>query len=308
MPMRAARGEWRFSATNRSTNAKAGAMLRRIIAAATAGALALAVASPASAYWEYGHQTVAEIAMANVTPATRAHVLALLRQSALLDTPTCPAATPAEAAVWADCIKTLGDRFKPTFSWHYTDVELCQPFDIKSACKDGDCAVDQIEKDVALLKSGRGTAKERVTALVFLIHIVGDIHQPLHSSDDHDMGGNKVAAAYGIYEPAHFNLHSIWDGPLAERAITSGPSLIRRYSPAVRKREQAGSVVDWVHQSWEIAKNDVYPSVMGDKACSDEPTHVTMDEATIEKEVPIARLQVQRGGLRLAKLLNEALG
>ena len=283
-------------------------MLRRIIAASTAVALTLAVASPAFAYWEYGHQTIAEIAMANIKPTTRAHILALLKHSAELQTPECPAATPAEAAVWPDCVKKLGDRFKPTFSWHYTDVQICEPFDLKSACKDGDCAVDQIEKDVALLKSGKGSTKERLTALVFLIHIVGDIHQPLHSSDDNDMGGNKVAASYGIYSPPHFNLHSIWDGPLAERAITSGPSLIRRYSPKMKEQLQAGTVVDWTRQSWEIAKRNVYPSVMGDKACTDEPAHVTMDEATIEKEVPVARLQVKRGGLRLAKLLDQALG
>ena len=126
-------------------------MLRRIIAASTAFALTLAFAAPASAYWEYGHQTVAEIAMANVKPATRAHVLALLRQSAVLDTPECAAATPAEAAVWADCVKKLGDRFKNTFAWHYQDVEICEPFDLKSACKDGNCAAAQIEKDVKLL-------------------------------------------------------------------------------------------------------------------------------------------------------------
>jgi len=283
-------------------------MIRRIFSAAASLALGLVVASPALGYWEFGHQTVAEIAMANIKPRTRAHVLALLRRSTLLDTPTCPAATPAEASVWPDCVKTLGARFKNTFSWHYTDIEICAPFDLKSACKDGNCAYAQIEKDVALLKSGKGSPKQRLTALVFLIHLVGDIHQPLHSSDNHDAGGNKVSAAYGIYAPPHFNLHSIWDGTLAERAITSGPSLIRRYPPAVKRKLQAGTVADWTRQSWEIAKRDVYPSVMGDKACGDEPSHVTIDEPTIEKEVPIARLQVERGGLRLAKLLDEALG
>lgn len=283
-------------------------MLRRIIAASAALALTVAVASPATAYWEYGHETVAEIAMVNVKPTTRAHVLALLRHSAMLDTPECPSATPTEASVWPDCVKKLGDRFKSTFSWHYQDVEICQPFDLKSACKDGNCAAAQIEKDVALLKSGKGTTKDRLTALIFLIHLVGDIHQPLHAGEDHDAGGNKVAATYGIYSAPHFNLHSIWDGPLAERAITTGPSLIRRYPSAVKKALQAGTVTDWSHQSWEIAQKDVYASVMNGQPCGPEPSRVAMDEATIEKEVPIARLQVKRGGLRLAKLLDQALG
>jgi len=283
-------------------------MLRRLVAIAVGTALSVAVASPALAYWEFGHETVAGIAMANVRPATRAHVLALLRHSAELDTPECPAATPEQAAVWPDCVKKLGDRFKNTFSWHYTDIEICQPFDIKSACKDGNCAAAQIDKDVKLLESGKGSTRDRLTALVFLIHLVGDIHQPLHSSDNHDAGGNKVAASYGIYAPPHFNLHSIWDGPLAERAITSGPSLIRRYPAAQKKSVQAGTVTDWIHQSWQIAQRDVYGSVMNGQPCGPEPAKVAMDEAMIEKEVPIARLQVERGGLRLARLLDRALG
>lgn len=283
-------------------------MLRRIIAVTSALALTVAVASPALAYWEYGHETVAEIAMANVKPKTRAHVLALLNRSSLLDTPECPASTPAEAAVWPDCVKKLGDRFKNTFSWHYQDVEICQPFDLKSACKDGDCAAAQIEKDVKLLESGKGSTKERLTALVFLIHLVGDIHQPLHAGEDHDAGGNKVSASYGIYAPPKLNLHMIWDGLLAERAITSGPSLVRRYPTAVKTAIQAGTVTDWSRQSWEIAQKSVYASVMDGQPCGAEPSHVTMDEATIEKEVPVTRLQVKRGGLRLAKLLDQALG
>jgi hypothetical protein len=286
---------------------KAADMIRRFIAVTAAVALTSTVVSPALAYWEFGHQTVARIAMANIKPATRAHVLALLRQSALLDTPECAASTPAEAAVWPDCVKKLGDRFKATFSWHYQDVEICQPFDLKAACKDGNCAAAQIEKDVKLLKSGNGTTEQRLTALIFLIHLVGDIHQPLHAGEDHDAGGNKVSASYGIYAPQHFNLHSIWDGPLAERAITTGPSLIRRYSAAEKAPLQAGTVTDWSRQSWEIAQRDVYASVMNGQPCGPEPSHVTMDEATIEKEVPIARLQVKRAGLRLAKLLDQAL-
>jgi hypothetical protein len=76
----------------------------------------------------------------------------------------------------------------------------------------------------------------------------------------------------------------------------------------VRETIQAGTVTDWSRQSWEIAQKSVYASVMNGQPCGPEPSHVAMDEATIEKEVPVARLQVKRGGLRLAKLLDRALG
>lgn len=280
--------------------------MRRLIPTAIAAlALTLAITSPAFGYWAFGHETIARIAMANVTPTTRARVLALLKHSALLDTPTCPAATPAQAAVWPDCIKTLGDRFRYTFAWHYQDVEICRPFTLKPACKHGNCVSAQIERDAKILKNRTGSTRGQVQALAFLLHFVGDLHQPLHAGEDHDAGGNDVAASYAGYSPPHFNLHSIWDGPLAARAINTGPSLIRRYPAGEKATLQAGTVTDWSRQSWRIAQTQVYASVMHGKPCGPEPARVTMNEKTIEKEVPIARLQIKRAGLRLAKMLDD---
>ncbi|MFN3435984.1 MAG: S1/P1 nuclease, partial [Sphingomonas sp.] len=113
---------------------------------------------------------------------------------------------------------------------------------------------------------------------------------------------------YGSYSPKRFNLHSIWDGTLAERAITSGPSLVRRYPAAERRRIAAGDVTDWSRESWQVAHDTVYASALGGDPCSPSPAKVTLDAATIERIVPVARLEVERGGLRLAKLLDQALG
>jgi len=287
--------------------------MSRILPALAAVALA-ATASPAAAYWEYGHQTVAEIARANVRPQTRIAIERLLRQStALLDTPTCPTRTIEEASVWADCIKTIktpdGKRpYDYAFAWHFQDVNICKPFDLVEPCKDGKCVSAQIERDVKLLKDKRTPAKDRVQALVFLIHFVGDLHQPLHAGEKDDKGGNDVGATYGIYAPPRFNLHSVWDGPLAERAITTGPSLVRRYPAAVRSRIAAGTVTDWSRESWLVAHDSVYTSALGGDPCAPNPAHVTLDDATIDRLVPVAKLQVERGGLRLAKLLDQALG
>lgn len=277
-----------------------------------AALLAVTVAAPASAYWEYGHQTIARIADANVRPKTRAAIRALLAHSDLLDTPTCKAATIADASVWPDCIKTIrGADGKPTFgyayNWHFQDVSICRPFDLTVPCKDGNCVSAQITRDVALLKDRRAPLKDRVQALAFLIHFVGDLHQPLHAGEKDDKGGNDVKAAYGTYAPTRLNLHSIWDGYLAERAISTGPSLVRRYPAAVRAQVAAGTVIDWSRESQQVAHDSVYASVMSDP-CAPTPARVTLDEATIEKLVPVARLEVERGGLRLAKLLDEALG
>src|SRR5438128_6126808 len=95
------------------------------------------VASPAQAWWDYGHRTVAEIAYREVRPSTRAAIDRMLRQSALLDTPTCPARTMADASVWADCVKALGERFSYAYSWHFQDVDICRPFDLRGPCANG---------------------------------------------------------------------------------------------------------------------------------------------------------------------------
>ncbi len=278
-----------------------------------AGTAMLGAAAPTQAYWEYGHQTIAQIAEANVTPRTRAAIHRLLARSALLDTPSCPARTIEDASVWADCVKPLKGadgkrRFDYAYNWHFQNVDVCAPFSLMPACKDGDCVSAQIDRDVGILKNRRSTSKQRVEALVFLIHFVGDLHQPLHAGDRADKGGNEVAARYGIYAPKRFNLHSIWDGPLAERAITSGPSLVRRFPAAERRRIAAGTVTDWSREAWEVSRRYVYASAAGGDACAAPIKSTTLDDATIARLVPIARLEVERGGLRLAKLLDAALG
>ena len=274
---------------------------------------ALFAASPAQAYWEYGHQTIAQIAMANVTPRTRTAVTRLLAKTPLLDTPECPATTIEGASTWADCVKPLKNadgkpRFGYAYGWHFQDVNICRPFTLEEACKDGNCVSAQITRDVAILKDTRASDKDRAQALVFLIHFVGDLHQPLHAGEKDDQGGNKVAAAYGIYSPRRFNLHSVWDGTLAERAITSGPGLVRRYPAATRARIAKGDVTDWSRESWQVAHDSVYASALGGDPCAPSPAKVTLSNATIDTLVPVARLEVERGGLRLAKLLDAALG
>ena len=275
---------------------------------ALAALLALALSTPASAYWEYGHETVASIAYRNVAPATRSRIDALLRQQRLLETPTCPARTIEQASVWADCVKQLGPRFSYAYSWHYQNVDVCRPFVLKPACKDGNCVSAQIERNAKLLQDPKVPVRERVMALAFLVHFVGDLHQPLHAGDRSDLGGNQALASYGAYAPEKLNLHSIWDGYLAERAISTPPSPVRVYSAAEKATMQAGSVEDWSRESWQVAHDSVYAVANGGDACAPAGTRATLDQATIEKLVPVAKLEVERGGLRLARLLDEALG
>jgi len=278
-----------------------------------AAPIALALATPAHAYWEYGHETVAAIAEANVRPATRVAIRRLLSSQALLETPECPARTIEEASVWADCVKPLKDaagksRFGYAYSWHYQNVNVCAAFDLGPPCKDGNCVSAQIVRQMAVVKDRRAPAADRVRALAFLVHFVGDLHQPLHAGDKADKGGNDVHVNYGIYAPARLNLHSVWDGLLAERAISGPPPLVKRYPAAERARIAAGTVEDWSRESWQVSRDVAYAAALGGEPCAPTATAAHLDEATIARLVPAARAEVLKGGLRLARLLDEALG
>lgn len=263
----------------------------------------------ALAWWEYGHESIAAIADANVKPETRRAISALLRHAPELATPGCPVTTIEQASVWADCIKPLGDRFSYAYNWHYQNVNVCKPFDVKSACPDGNCVSAQVDRNARLLKDRTLPARERLMALAFLVHFVGDLHQPLHAGDNADLGGNRVKADYGIFSTERLNLHSIWDGWLAERAISTPPPLVRAYSASEKAEMAGGTTDDWSRENWEISRDAAYGTVRGGNACGPVAEgRAKLTAAQIEALVPVVRRQVERGGLRLARLLDEALG
>jgi hypothetical protein len=104
------------------------------------GIAAALVPTPAFAWWEYGHYTVARIAYSTARPTTRSAIDRLLAYSARLETPQCPIRSIEDAAYWPDCIRAYKERFSYSFPWHYQNVDICKPFDQANACKDGNCA------------------------------------------------------------------------------------------------------------------------------------------------------------------------
>lgn len=274
-------------------------------------ALALVfAASPAAAWWEYGHETVATVAAMNVKPQTRREIARLLSRSRLLETPTCAANTIEKASHWADCVRAMKDRFSYTAPWHYQNVNICKPFDQKSTCADGNCVSAQVDRNARLLADRSLPDRERLMALAFLVHFMGDLHMPLHAGDKGDLGGNRFKAAYGAIKGR--NLHSIWDGFLADRGISEPPGeargILSGLSAAERAEMSAGKTEDWARESWEAARQFAYGSVMEDPCGATPAAEPVIDEATTRRLVPIVRTQIARGGLRLARLLDEALG
>ncbi len=274
--------------------------------------LALAPA-PAAAWWEYGHQTIARMAMMEVAPRTRGGIGRLLRQSRLLETPTCPARTPEDASVWPDCIRAMGDRFSYTAPWHYQNVNVCKPFDLAAPCANGNCVSAQIERHVRLLKDPKLPARERVASLAFLIHFVGDMHQPMHSGDHDDRGGNDVTVAYGYIAGERTNLHGIWDTEMAERLISEPPAgvtgLLSQIGAEQRAAWRQGGIADWHREAFEAARDGAYANLPGVRICEADPQgRVQLWEPYVAASRATLRTQASRAGVRLAKLLDEALG
>jgi hypothetical protein len=279
-------------------------MIKRLLAL-----LALLLfSSPACAWWEYGHHSVGRIAMIEAKPSTRAAVQRLLSQSRLLETPTCPIRNIEDASYWPDCIKKLGDRFSYAYSWHYQNVDICKPFDLKAACRDGHCVSAQIERNLKLLADKAMPARERVMALAFVVHFMGDLHQPLHVGDKSDRGGNDFKMSYGVIPS---NIHAVWDGLLADRSISTAPpdaaGIVAALMPGERAQMRLGTVQDWSREGWATSREFAYGALMADPCGPLPESRPKMDEATVQRLIPILRRQVARGGLRLARLLDEAL-
>jgi nuclease S1 len=263
--------------------------------------------SPAFAYGEFAHRTTAAIAEKNIDPVTGQHMKRLFKSAKLLGTPHCKLDNISDASVWPDCVRRDRIRWGYTAPWHYQNIDICQPFAFPRACRSGNCVSAQIDRNAALLKDKSLPAHVRLEALAFLIHFVGDMHMPLHTGDRNDRGGNDVSAAYGIIE-GRMNLHWLWDGPLAERAITDGPEMVRRY-PVVEKADiSMGTTEDWAKEAWQISRDYGYPSAEDQPPCSAPLTsRGKVDNEEIRKLIPVQRLQIQRAGIRIARLLDDSL-
>jgi hypothetical protein len=247
-------------------------------------------ALPAFAWGPEGHSLIARIAEAQLTPEVRARVAAILG----------PDRTMASVASWADEIRRERPASGP---WHYVDI----PFNkshidlVRDCAKDG-CVVTEIAVLRRALHDPATPATERREALMFLIHFVGDMHQPLHCIDRDDKGGNGVATEFA---GRRGNLHGVWDSALLARLGTEQQLLpaLSQESAAHAKKYGKGTVAQWAEQSHKVAVKIVYgklPKAESGKA-------VVLDAAYERSADPVIRHQIELAGARLAKVLNTEL-
>lgn len=240
---------------------------------------------------------MARIAEAELTPAARAKVTEILG----------PGATMVTVSSWADQVRR---QRADTGPWHYIDIPIDKPhMDMKRDCPKGDCVVGAIAAQRAILVNPASTPVQRKEALMFIIHFVGDMHQPLHSSDNNDKGGNDVRVQLaGSDRPG--NLHSTWDSAILGHMGTEDqlyPDMLKE-ALKNRKKWSKGSVEQWVEESHRAAVEVTYGKLpVKPVAGTPNTTPIAIDAAYEDAAKPVIRTQIEKAGDRLARVLNEAL-
>jgi hypothetical protein len=254
--------------------------------------LALVPLSQAAAWGPEGHSIVAEIAQRRLEPGPLQKIKKLLGGEISL----------ASIASWADDFRT---EHPETTKWHFVDIPYERnTYDPEVDClqdaKEGDCVINAIERARTALADCSKPEQDRREALMFLVHFVGDVHQPLHVAErNKDQGGNKVEVSF-FGETT--NLHKLWDvGIITHRVYDWGEyvrHLDRDWFPG---RDIAaidgGAPVDWALDAHKAAHDVAY----------DFPDDGVIGEKYYEKALAVVDSQLALAGIRLARMLNETL-
>lgn len=249
--------------------------------------LLILAASTAWGWGREGHDLIGRIAARHLSPEARAGVAALLESGETL----------ASVGSWADEIR--GQR-RETSTWHYINLPITEPRgDWRAWCPPTGCVVSVIPDMIARLRDPSLDRAAKAEALKFLTHFVGDLHQPLHTADRGDRGGNDVPVVF-LDRPA--NLHSVWDTPILRWMFEQEAGLAERLAGGVnyweRRKMEAGSLDDWAWEAHGISRDVAYRDLP-------DGNPVVLGEAYARRAAPAIELQLQRAGVRLARLLNE---
>jgi len=272
----------------------------------------LGLAAPTVMAWgPEGHAIVADIAQAHLDTAASTEVASLLKLEGFdrLD----------QISSWAD-----GNRkeFPGTGSWHYVDIPLkANGYVAARDCAQDNCAIARLDQYTHVLADKTATPQARLLALKWVVHLVGDIHQPLHAEDNDDKGGNTVQVQFF---GKGSNLHSLWDGGVIRQALSLQPGPNYTFDHAVVQNDAMAldaaitpdqrtawatknllpQIVDasivWADESHLLAQQVAYSDI-------DKPSGDAWSRRYQQKAWPVIQKRLEQGGVRLAEVLNEAL-
>ena len=274
----------------------------------------LLVPTAAFGWGEAGHRIVARAAEPFLTSAARQHV------RDLLDTTECGGRRTladglACASTWAD--RARHESHPQTYNWHFVDIPRaraayeprrdCQP---RNRATKGTCLVDGLDHVVAILRDERADATiTRSQALLFVIHLIADLHQPLHTILE-DAGGNFTQVRYF---DAPTNLHQVWDTKLLQTMMRNRDLSERAYARRLEDEIatsgaanlQRGDRIGWVEETHGVAVRDAFGSLVMSPVTRDR--RPSLGTGYVEHCQPVVDRQLARAAARLARTLNDTL-
>jgi len=272
---------------------------RHLLRTAIVCALSLSVAAPRSWAWgRKGHRLTALVAEQYLTPETKARIAELLHKESIVD-----------IASWADEYRT---QHPETAKWHFVDIpRSAAAFDRDRDCPLSasdpkspwrDCIIDRIAYFEGRLGDADLSPEERAIALKFVVHLIGDIHQPFHAIGD-DRGGNGIKVTFmGSTEcgMSLCNLHAVWDDALIESTGLNEKRYTARLLAEIKENKweslSGGVPAAWANVSHHYAVNAITPN------------GAMLVRDYVDEESQIVDAELALGGLRLARALNRILG
>jgi hypothetical protein len=245
------------------------------------------LSAPALSFGADGHRIIAIIAENHIRAKTAAAIQEITDGKSL-----------ATLSLWPDRIRYL-PAWRQSKYWHYISIDDHEKFDDFPRNPDGD-VLSSLEYFFAQLKSAELTRQQRLEALAFFVHFVGDIHQPLHVGRRGDRGGNKINLKWLKLSKAT-NLHRVWDSLIIDSETLSPEEYsqtLDRASPVLIKQWQSSGFLDWARESKNL-RDHVYNFGAGAKR-----TPIQISPAYIDRNKPIIEQRLLMAGVRLGDYLN----
>jgi nuclease S1 len=260
--------------------------------------LASASAARTAAWGSEGHHIVARIAWSQMTDAAKHAAQDLLGTADFIASST-----------WADEVRP---RRPETYNWHFVNIPYgARMYDGARDCKvsdRGDCVIAELTRAQHAIGNTTLSKDQRTDALKFLIHFVGDLHQPLHAIDNHDRGGNDVHVT--IAGRRTTNLHSVWDSVLINSRSRGEAAYANFLIEDVKVHPVPQRPIDyiaWAQAAHEVAVKDAY-SYPGFSPAGPPSGTVPLGESYVTKAQPLVDRELELAGVRLAMILNRVLG
>lgn len=242
----------------------------------------LLVPALAFSWGKTGHRVVGQIAENHLSPKAAKAVRELLGPDSL-----------AEVSNWADEIRS-DPSWKRADPWHYVNIPDGETYETMSKNPAGDVIV-ALKKFEATLRNPAAPKEERIQALKFMVHMIGDLHQPLHAGKRDDLGGNRVSVHWFRSVEAT-NLHTVWDDLLIEQeklSFTEWTRFLDHPTAVELKDWQASSYGAWMEESFKLRDR-----------CYDFKPELPLSYDYVYKSMPIVKQRLLQAGVRLAGTLN----